>query len=92
MQRGQRAARGRWLGLQDEARHAELAFAIDAWLMPRLSPNNRHAVVTAMDAAWEVIAAELSEPADDVRRIAGYPTLAEQRVLLGALRDVAAAA
>ncbi|MBX3231009.1 MAG: ferritin-like domain-containing protein [Labilithrix sp.] len=77
---------------RDEARHAELAFAIDGWLAARLDAAARRAVAAAMDDAWDALAAELGEPAEEVRRVAGYPTLVEQRALLAALRDVAAAA
>lgn len=77
---------------EDEARHAELSFAIDAWLMARLGSADRHAVALAVEEAWTALGAELSEPASEVRRVVGYPTLAEQRALLAALRDVALAA
>ncbi|MBX3231010.1 MAG: ferritin-like domain-containing protein [Labilithrix sp.] len=80
---------------RDEARHAELAFAIDGWLAARLDAAARRAVAVAMDDAWDALAAELAElaePAEEVRRVAGYPTLVEQCALLAALRDVAAAA
>ncbi len=65
---------------RDEARHAELSWAIHAWLAVDCT--------AAMREAWDVLATELTEPAAEVRRVTGYPTLAEQRALLAALRSV----
>lgn len=65
---------------RDEARHAELSWAIQAWLAVDCT--------AVMRDAWDALAGELSEPAPEVRRVTGYPTLAEQRALLAALRSV----
>jgi hypothetical protein len=69
----------------DEARHGELAFAIDAWLADRLTPAERDTVAAARDAA---IAGLLDAPdttSASVAAIAGLPDAARARSLASAL-------
>jgi hypothetical protein len=47
---------------RDEARHAQLAWAVDAWLRPRLSPAERQQVLAARRAAVNELARELRSP------------------------------
>jgi hypothetical protein len=74
---------------RDEARHAELSFALHRWLAPRLDAHERRAVTDAMGAAR----AELhATPIDDrtLVRVAGVPTPRVARALLDRVpRDVA---
>lgn len=49
----------------DETRHAELAWALDAWLMGQLGPAARAMVVTARQAAARRLTAVLADSQDD---------------------------
>ena len=79
----------------DEAAHAELSFALDEWLSPRLSDSDRRLVAHAKAHAWTDLAVACEvEPAPEVVRVAGMPTAAAARALLDQLRwaSIAAAA
>jgi hypothetical protein len=70
----------------DEARHGELAWAIDAWVRTRLGPDE----VAALDAAIADAAAELrprEEPPAALVRELGLPTAARAAALWRALAD-----
>ncbi len=78
---------------RDEAEHAELSFALDAWLATRLSPRERAEVEAAKARAWSELEAGIDvEPAEDVVRIAGMPTAHMARHLLAQLEQAAVAA
>ena len=79
----------------DEAEHAELSFAIDAWIAPQLSEEERHIIEEEKAQAWRDLAASCDvEPAAEVVRVAGVPSASEARALLASLTwavaDVAA--
>jgi hypothetical protein len=70
----------------DEAEHAELSFAIDAWLTPLLTADERRCVEEAKAQAWLDLAASCNvEPAAEVVSVAGIPTSAQARALLASL-------
>lgn len=58
---------------EDEARHGELAFAIDAWLAGRLTPAERSTVAAARASAIAGLIDGLVEPLASVARAAGLP-------------------
>jgi len=66
----------------DEVRHAELAWAIDAWLGPLLTAGERAEVEGARRAAVERLFASAAMTDPDVARVVGLPTLTEARRLL----------
>ena len=66
---------------RDEARHAALAWAVDAWLCERLTPSQRELVLTARARAASALAASFVEPPRELRMAAGLPGLAAQRAL-----------
>jgi hypothetical protein len=73
----------------DEVAHAELAWAIARWAEEQLDDEER-ALVKRARSSW--IAAQLDASAsleDDVRRLAGLPTAAERRTLVGGLARLA---
>lgn len=72
----------------DEARHAALAWAIDAWVMPRLSSRDRRRVHETRRMAADQLAREISPLPAAVARRAGVPTAAIQREVLAQLRGV----
>ena len=51
---------------EDETRHAELAWAVAAWITPLLSPTAQARVEAARDAAVEALCVELATPVDAV--------------------------
>lgn len=70
----------------DETEHAELSFAIDAWLAPQLTADERRRVEDAKMQAWLELAASCSvEPAAAVVAVAGIPSAAQARDLLAQL-------
>jgi hypothetical protein len=71
---------------RDEARHAQLAWAVDTWLCPRLSPAERQQVLAARRAAVNELARDLrsSLPLVERERL-GLPGAAEATVLLAEL-------
>ena len=74
---------------------AELSFAIDAWIAPQLSGEERQSNEEEKAQAWRDLAASCDvEPAAEVVRIAGVPSASEARALLASLTwavtDVAA--
>jgi hypothetical protein len=77
---------------EDEAKHAELSFALDAWLSPRLGSKERAAVEDAKTRAWQDLVAGCTEPAPEVVRVAGMPTAARARALLRHLHSCTALA
>ncbi|MBK8213286.1 MAG: ferritin-like domain-containing protein [Myxococcales bacterium] len=78
---------------RDEARHAELAWAVDAFLAPRLTAEERREVERAREEAWAALEASLrDEPSDELRDVAGLPNAREAAWLVAGVRDVLAAA
>ncbi len=73
----------------DEARHAELAFAVDAWAHGRLDARGRAEVAAARTSAIDSLV-ERAAWTDDVRAIAGYPTFDEQSAMVRRFVRVAA--
>jgi hypothetical protein len=72
----------------DEARHAQLAWEIDAWLAPRLAPEERRRVSEARASALAELDREVqAELAHRERASLGLPDAAESRRLLKALFD-----
>ena len=70
----------------DETEHAELSFAIDAWLAPLLTTDERRRVEDAKMQAWLELAASCSvEPAAEVVAVAGIPSATQARALLAQL-------
>lgn len=71
----------------DEARHAELAWALDAWLASRLSPEERADVARARQAAVRQLRRHLEGQRDDAALCgrAGVPTRAAARRLAAGL-------
>lgn len=70
----------------DETEHAELSFAIDAWLAPQLTADERRRVEDAKMQAWLDLAASCSvEPAAEVVAVAGIPSATQARDLLAQL-------
>lgn len=71
----------------DEARHAELAWSIDAWLMEQLSASERAAVAAARAAAVGRLcaAAGVAAEHDAGARLLGVPSQARARDLLAGL-------
>ena len=66
----------------DEARHAELAWAIGSWLAPRLTAEERAQVEAARAAAIEALFARAEGPT-----VAGLPDATESRRLLVGLLE-----
>ncbi|PCC71674.1 hypothetical protein SAMN02745121_01217 [Nannocystis exedens] len=69
----------------DEARHAELAWAIDAWLMGQLDAAGRDAVATARRAAIAELRASLAGLEEPALRTLGLPAAATAVRLCGEL-------
>ncbi|WP_434420491.1 ferritin-like domain-containing protein [Nannocystis pusilla] len=69
----------------DEARHAELAWAIDAWLMGQLDAAGRDAVAGARRAAIAELQAALTVLAEPALRVLGLPPAATAVRLCGEL-------
>jgi len=67
---------------RDEARHAELAWALHAWLTPLLAAEDRAEVEVARAAAIEALSAQADGP-----RVAGLPGGSETRRLLAGLLE-----
>ena len=77
----------------DEAEHAELSFAIDAWLATQLTPEHLRRVDQAKTQAWLELAASCDvEPAAEVVSAAGMPTAEGARAILAGLTWAAAQA
>jgi len=68
----------------DETQHAELSWAIAAWLEPRLSERERAALGAERERAIEQLFAEIAEDAlpSEARSQIGWPTAAQQAQLL----------
>ncbi len=70
----------------DEAEHAELSFALDAWLVAQLGPEERRDLERARASALDALAAACAvESAREVRVIAGMPSAHEAQALLARL-------
>jgi hypothetical protein len=71
---------------RDEARHAQLAWAVDAWLHPRLSPAERQQALAARRVAVSELARELrsSLPLAERERL-GLPGADEATLMLAEL-------
>lgn len=71
----------------DEARHAELAWSIDAWLMEQLSASERALVAAARAAAVRRLCASAGVVAEEDAgaRLLGVPSQARARDLLAGL-------
>jgi rubrerythrin len=70
---------------RDEARHASLAWALAAWLEPRLDAKTRARVTHARARAVARLEREQREPPPSLARDAGLPTASEARALLGTM-------
>ncbi|MCB9764564.1 MAG: ferritin-like domain-containing protein [Alphaproteobacteria bacterium] len=67
----------------DELAHAELSRALQAWLLPRLSPAARRRAARAQRRAWRRVAKTAQAPAEAVFTEAlGLPTPAQAMALL----------
>jgi hypothetical protein len=70
----------------DETRHAELAWAIDRWLRPRLTPAQRAHLHAVRLEALARLAVDLDAAVDDeLQRVAGVPPPTVARALHRAL-------
>jgi hypothetical protein len=70
----------------DEARHAELAWALDAWLMRQLGAGERAMVAAARTAAVRRLAAVLADSSDEPGLQAlGVPDRARAQQLVAGL-------
>jgi rubrerythrin len=73
---------------EDEARHAALAWAVDAWLTPQLTAAGLDRVRAAGAAAVAELAASATlEAGAETRRLLGLPDAASQHRLVHALAD-----
>jgi hypothetical protein len=73
---------------KDEARHAELAWAIARWIEPRLRPAARRRIVQARDHAVHTLLAELeSNVAAEVQQVAGVPGSSQSLAMATRLRQ-----
>jgi hypothetical protein len=71
---------------RDETFHAELAWAIDAWIAARLTPKERREVERARRAAVARLRRELAaEPRTSYARAAGLPAPKHARLLFDAM-------
>lgn len=71
---------------RDELRHAELAWAVDAWLLPRLSLAARRRVRAARSAAVAELSNEVVHALPEAtRHRLGVPSAAESRALIAEL-------
>ena len=78
---------------RDEARHAELAFAVDTWALDRLAPAARRRVIEARDAEVGVLAHEADAPIpNELVQLLGIPPQPTQRALVSGLGAVLARA
>lgn len=71
----------------DEARHADLAWAIDGRALGRLDAHGRATVEAARAAAIEALFARVADPDPAVAAVVGLPSAAEARRLLDGLVD-----
>lgn len=71
----------------DEARHAELAWAMDAWALARLDAAGRAVVEASREAAISALFKRIAEPDPSVAAVVGLPSAAEARRLLTGLVD-----
>ena len=74
---------------RDESRHAALAWSVDAWVRPRLSPEARRRVDDARNSALDELVAQISRTSEDPSLIdvAGVPDGAIAHSLVTTLRD-----
>ncbi len=72
---------------RDEARHSDLAWAVDAWLAGRLTAEERGRVLAARQAAVHALATASGEQDPAVREAAGLPTAAQAEALLARLDE-----
>jgi hypothetical protein len=71
----------------DEVRHAELAWAVDRWLMPRLTPRGREQVRAARASALSELQRDVQvAPDSEVCLRLGLPGAEESKVLLEAFK------
>ncbi len=75
---------------EDECGHAAFSADLDAWARARLDARENTRLDAAMRAAIEDLAAEFAhEPEPEVRRVAGAPSAAQAKRILGMLaRDL----
>lgn len=72
---------------RDECAHAELAWSVHAWILPRLSSDERARVESAMDAAVrELMTAADAQVPFEVRDPLGLPDAAESKRLVRGLK------
>jgi hypothetical protein len=75
---------------RDETRHAELALAIDGWMVGRLAPAARGRVDQARRAALDALPTNRHEPPADLGTALGLPSRARARVLADGMRRLLA--
>ena len=66
---------------RDEARHAELAFQVAAWIDERLDADQRARVEIAKNGAIAELLENWSDPSLDLQTLTGLPTRSEARAL-----------
>ena len=75
---------------RDEIQHAELAFAIDAWILPLLSEAERAQVETARAQAFRELMAQCQQPpSTSLQAVAGLPPQAAAQAFLQAHAQLA---
>jgi hypothetical protein len=67
---------------RDETRHAELAWAIDAWAGRRLGVAARRRVAEARRAASAALSGEVVEPPPLLAQVAGVPSASQSRYFI----------
>lgn len=70
---------------RDEARHADLAWEIDAWLQTRLTEVQYREVCAARTETIAALRRELSDPSEMLQRCAGLPSVQQAFTLLDKL-------
>lgn len=78
---------------RDEARHADLAWAVDAFLASLLTEVERREVSRAREEAWAALATSLAqEPSAHLREVTGLPSARDAALLVSGVRELLAAA
>jgi hypothetical protein len=76
---------------RDEARHAELGLAVNAWVRGRLDRAGKSRVMAARQEALTAIAGEAAPPPASIAAALGLPSREQTRSLSDAFRRLAAA-
>jgi hypothetical protein len=70
---------------EDETRHAELAWAVAAWVEPRLSRAARARMADARNETIESLRGEVASQGSECELVAGLPVVAVEQALIGGL-------